>query len=162
MNPVPMATEVNGTTHRNDVEPRLLLVDYLREQLGLTGTHSGCDDGQCGACTVLVDDEPVKSCLMLAAQVDGSAVTTVEGIGTPDRPHRVQQAFVECEAVQCGFCSPGFVVAGVALLRREPEPDEAQIRDGLQGNLCRCGCYQNIRRAIHHAAGTTAPAGSHR
>lgn len=151
--------EVNGVSYERDVEPRLLLVDFLR-QLGLTGTHSGCDDGLCGACTVLVDGEPMKSCLLLAVQVDGCKLTTVEGIGDGGSLHPIQQAFIECEAVQCGYCTPGFVVAGAALLQRDPTPTDEAIREGLLGNLCRCGCYQNIRRAVHRAAQHAADLGT--
>ncbi|MQA86019.1 MAG: 2Fe-2S iron-sulfur cluster binding domain-containing protein [Streptosporangiales bacterium] len=151
---VPLDTEVNGERHRREVEPRLLLVDFLREYLRLTGTHSGCDDGLCGACTVLVDGEPVKSCLMLAAQVDGARITTVEGLRAEDGPHPVQQAFVDAEAVQCGYCTPGFVVAATALLARDAAPTDDGVREGLVGNLCRCGCYQNIRKAVRSVGGS--------
>jgi carbon-monoxide dehydrogenase small subunit len=147
-----IAVAVNGTEREAEVEGRLLLVDFLREELGLTGTHSACDDGVCGACTVLVDGQPVKSCLMLAAQVDGGDVTTVEGIGAPQSLHPVQQAFVEAGAVQCGYCTPGMVVATAALLARNPDPDDEAIRAGLVGNVCRCGSYQAIRDAVRLAA----------
>jgi carbon-monoxide dehydrogenase small subunit len=147
-----IAVAVNGTGREAEVEGRLLLVDFLREELGLTGTHSACDDGVCGACTVLVDGQPVKSCLMLAAQVDGGDVTTVEGIGAPQSLHPVQQAFVEAGAVQCGYCTPGMVVATAALLARNPDPDDEAIRAGLVGNVCRCGSYQAIRDAVRLAA----------
>ena len=147
-----MRTVVNGVTHERDVEPRLLLVDFLRAELGLTGAHSGCDDGLCGACTVKVDGEPVKSCLMLAIQVDGSEVTTIEGLGAPGALHPVQQAFIDAGAVQCGYCTPGMVIAASALLERTPAPSDAEIREGLVGNLCRCGCYQNIRAAVTQAS----------
>jgi carbon-monoxide dehydrogenase small subunit len=147
-----IAVSVNGAPRDADVEARLLLVDFLREDLGLTGTHSACDDGVCGACTVLVDGQPVKSCLMLAAQVDGADVTTVEGMGAPQSLHPVQQAFVDAGAVQCGYCTPGMVVATAALLARNPDPDDAAIRAGLLGNVCRCGGYQAIRDAVRLAA----------
>jgi carbon-monoxide dehydrogenase small subunit len=149
-------TDVNGVSHERDVDPRLLLVDFLRADLGLTGVHSGCDDGLCGACTVKVDGEPVKSCLMLAIQADGAEVTTVEGLGAPGSLHPVQQAFIDAGAVQCGYCTPGFVMATTALLERTPKPDDAEIREGLVGNLCRCGCYQNIRAAVTKASGQEA------
>jgi carbon-monoxide dehydrogenase small subunit len=150
-------TVVNGVAHEREVDPRLLLVDFLRADLELTGAHMGCDDGMCGACTVKVDGRAVKSCLMLAIQADGAEVTTVEGLGTGADLHPVQQAFIDAGAVQCGYCTPGFVVAASALLERTPAPTDAEIRDGLVGNLCRCGCYQNIRAAVNlaSAAGTT-------
>jgi carbon-monoxide dehydrogenase small subunit len=147
-----IAVTVNGTRREAEVEGRLLLVDFLREDLGLTGTHSACDDGVCGACTVIVDGEPIKSCLMLAAQVDGVDVTTVEGLGGPQSLHPVQQAFVDAGAVQCGYCTPGMVVATTALLARNPDPDDEAIRAGLIGNVCRCGGYQAIRDAVRLAA----------
>lgn len=147
-NHVHVETQVNGTHHERDVEPRLLLVDFLRGDLELTGAHVGCDDGVCGACTVMVDGAPVKSCLMLAAQVDGAVVTTVEGLGRPGCLDPVQQAFVDEKAVQCGFCTPGFVVAAKAFLEREPSPSDDVVKTGMNGNICRCGSYQNIRKAI--------------
>jgi carbon-monoxide dehydrogenase small subunit len=153
---VPLTTQVNGVVHEQQVEPRLLLVDFLRRDLALTGTHSGCDDGLCGACTVLVDGEPLKNCLLLAVQVDGCEITTVEGLGGPDSLHPLQRAFVDCEAVQCGYCTAGFVVAGSALLQRDPQPTDEAVRLGLIGNLCRCGCYQNIRKAIRRVAENNA------
>jgi aerobic carbon-monoxide dehydrogenase small subunit len=149
---IPVSVTVNGTGREAEVEGRVLLVDFLREELGLTGTHSACDDGVCGACTVLADGQPVKSCLMLAAQVDGGDVTTVEGIGAPQSLHPVQQAFVDAGAVQCGYCTPGMVVATAALLARNPDPDDEAIRAGLVGNVCRCGGYQAIRDAVRLAA----------
>jgi carbon-monoxide dehydrogenase small subunit len=160
----PIRTVVNGIAHEREVDARLLLVDLLRAELGLTGVHSGCDDGLCGACTVTVDGQPVKSCLMLAVQADGTEITTVEGLGTEDDLHPVQQAFIDAGAVQCGFCTPGFVVAASALLERTPAPSDQEIREGLIGNLCRCGCYQNIRAAVTLAStradgnGAAAPA----
>lgn len=150
--PVAVQVTVNGVRHAREVAPRTLLLDFLREDLGLTGAHSGCDDGLCGTCTVLLDGQPVKSCLLLAAQVDGAEVTTVEGLRRGDALHPVQQAFIDEHAVQCGYCTPGFVVAAVALLHRDPEPTDESVRDGLLGNLCRCGSYQNIRRAVLTAA----------
>jgi len=142
---------VNGVEHEREVEPRVLLLDLLRAELGLTGTHSGCDDGVCGACTVLVDGAPVKSCLMLAVQADGAEVTTVEGLARDGGRSAVQEAFIAAGAVQCGYCTPGFVVAATALLERIPAPSDEQIREGLVGNLCRCGCYPQIRRAVRQA-----------
>jgi carbon-monoxide dehydrogenase small subunit len=147
-----ISVTVNGTRREAEVEGRLVLVDFLRDDLGLTGTHSACDDGVCGACTVLVDGQPVKSCLMLAAQVDDVEVTTVEGIGAPQSLHPIQQAFVDAGAVQCGYCTPGMVVAAAALLARNPDPDDEAIRAGLVGNVCRCGGYQAIRDAVRLAA----------
>ena len=145
---------VNGAPHEADVEPRQLLVYFLRETLGLTGTNVGCDTSSCGACTVLVDGESVKSCTLLAAQADGSEVTTIEGLA-PDGDgelHPVQQAFHEQHALQCGYCTPGFVMATVSLLRENPSPSEREIRQALEGNLCRCTGYHNIVRAVEAAA----------
>ena len=153
-------TVVNGVAYTREVDPRLLLVDFVRAELGLTGAHSGCDDGMCGACTVKVDGQPVKSCLMLAVQANGAEVTTIEGLGTETDLHPVQQAFIDAGAVQCGYCTPGFVVAASALLERNPAPSDAEIRDGLIGNLCRCGCYQNIRAAVTLASGAAVPSGA--
>ena len=146
---------VNGSTQRHDVEPRTLLVQYLREACGLTGTKVGCDTSSCGACTVLVDGESVKSCTMLAAQADGTSVTTIEGLGTPDAPHPVQAAFREHHGLQCGFCTAGMVMASVSLLDEIPSPTEADVRDGLEGNLCRCTGYQNIVAAVLAASEST-------
>ena len=143
---------VNGIGHRVGVEPRRLLVDVLREDLGLTGTNIGCDSTSCGACTVLLDGESVKSCTVLALQADGTDVTTIEGLATGDGLHPVQQAFHEQHALQCGFCTPGFVLATVSLLRESPRPSEEEIRHALEGNLCRCTGYHNIVRAVEAAA----------
>ena len=151
-----LTVEVNGARHERAVEPRMLLVDLLREDLGLTGTHVGCDDGVCGSCTVLVGGQPLKSCLMLAVQADGASVTTIEGIGTPQALDPMQRAFIEAGAVQCGYCTPGMVIAARALLERNPDPDDAAIRDGLRGNICRCGGYQAIRDAVRLAAAERA------
>jgi aerobic carbon-monoxide dehydrogenase small subunit len=145
---------VNGVTHENDVEPRLLLVQYLREILGLTGTKIGCDTSSCGACTVLVDGESVKSCTMLAVQADGSEVTTIEGLAPEGGLHPVQAAFREHHGLQCGFCTAGMVMATVSLLDEIPEPTERDVRLGLEGNLCRCTGYHNIVQAVLAAAGT--------
>jgi|SRR5688500_3477044 len=149
-----LTTTVNGTARTDDVEPRLLLVHYLREVLGLTGTNVGCDTSSCGACTVLVDGESVKSCTMLAVQAEGAEVTTIEGLAPgPDAMHPVQQAFHEHHALQCGYCTPGMVMAAVSLLHEHPSPTEADVREGLEGNLCRCTGYHNIVKAVMAAAG---------
>jgi carbon-monoxide dehydrogenase small subunit len=143
---------VNGQRHEVDVEPRELLVYVLRETLGLKGTNVGCDTSSCGACTVLVDGESVKSCTVLAVQADGSEVTTIEGLATGDELHPVQQAFHAHHALQCGYCTPGFVMATVSLLQENPSPSEEEIRRGLEGNLCRCTGYHNIVLAVEAAA----------
>ena len=139
-----IGTTVNGQAHEHDVEPRLLLVQYLREVVGLTGTKIGCDTSSCGACTVLVDGESVKSCTMLAVQADGSEITTIEGLAQGDELHPVQAAFHESHALQCGFCTAGMVMATVSLLDEIPSPTERDVRLGLEGNLCRCTGYHNI------------------
>jgi aerobic carbon-monoxide dehydrogenase small subunit len=146
---------VNGARQRHDVEPRLLLVQYLREVVGQTGTKIGCDTSSCGACTVLVDGESVKSCTMLAVQADGSEVTTVEGLGSGDELHPVQAAFREHHALQCGFCTAGMLMATVSLLDEIPSPTERDVRLGLEGNLCRCTGYHNIVQAVLAAAGNS-------
>ena len=150
-----VGTTVNGQAHEHDVEPRLLLVQYLREVVGLTGTKIGCDTSSCGACTVLVDGESVKSCTMLAAQADGSEITTIEGLAQGDELHPVQAAFHEWHALQCGFCTAGMVMATVSLLDEIPSPTERDVRLGLEGNLCRCTGYHNIVKAVLAAAGTS-------
>jgi aerobic carbon-monoxide dehydrogenase small subunit len=147
-----VAITVNGELREADVEPRLLLVYFLREDLGLKGTNVGCDTTSCGACTVLLDGESVKSCTVLAVQADGSEVITIEGLARGDELHPVQQAFREQHALQCGYCTPGFVMATVSLLRVHPSPSEEEIRHGLEGNLCRCTGYHNIVRAVEAAA----------
>jgi carbon-monoxide dehydrogenase small subunit len=147
---------VNGRPQRLQIEAQRLLVEVLREQLGLTGTHVGCDTSQCGCCTVLLDGEPVKSCTMLAAQADGATVTTVEGLAKDGARHPVQQAFIDCHGLQCGFCTPGMIMASVALLQRTPNPSQAQIEHALEGNLCRCTGYVNIVAAVRQAAGKVA------
>ena len=153
-----MVVTVNGIQYERDVEPRLLLSDFLRQDLGLTGTHVGCEHGVCGACTILLDGEPVRSCLMLAVQADGAQVTTVEGLAPgADGLHPLQAAFREAHGLQCGFCTPGILMTMVAFLRDHPTPDEAEIRDALGGHLCRCTGYQNIVDAVKLASG--APAG---
>ena len=143
---------VNGAKHTSEVEPALLLVEYLREELRLTGTHVGCDTSQCGACTVLVDGQATKACTLLAVQADGSAVTTVEGLAVAGVLHPVQRAFQTQHATQCGFCTPGMIITAVDLLARTAKPTEAEIRHAIKGNLCRCTGYQNIVRAIEAAA----------
>ena len=144
---------VNGQQVSREVEGRTLLVHFLREQLNLTGTHVGCDTSQCGACVVHVDGKSVKSCTMLALQADGAEVTTIEGLAKGDELHPMQAAFHEHHGLQCGFCTPGMVMSAVDLLKTNPNPSEAQIREWLEGNICRCTGYQNIVSAIQHAAG---------
>ena len=143
---------VNGTAQTRDVEPRLLLVHFLRETLGLTGTHVGCDTSQCGACTVLLDGKAVKSCSLFAVQVEGRAVTTIEGLAKDGKLHAMQQAFWDQHGLQCGFCTPGMIVSACHLLAQNPNPTEAEIRVGLEGNLCRCTGYNNIVKAVQQAA----------
>jgi aerobic carbon-monoxide dehydrogenase small subunit len=150
---------VDGDSVSDDVEPRLLLVQYLREKLGKTGTVIGCDTSNCGACTVLLDGISVKSCNVLAVQADGHEVTTIEGLATNGQLHPVQEAFHECHALQCGFCTPGMIMRTVDLLNENPHPSEEEIRQGLEGNLCRCTGYHNIVRAVQAAAGDAATAG---
>ena len=145
---------VNGTRHELEVEPRELLVHALREQLGLTGTNVGCDTSSCGACTVLVNGESVKSCTLLAVQADGQELTTIEGLAQDGELHPVQQAFHEAHGLQCGYCTPGMVMATVSLLAESPHPSEGEIRVALEGNLCRCTGYHNIVKAVQAAAGT--------
>jgi aerobic carbon-monoxide dehydrogenase small subunit len=147
-----VAITVNGTRHEADVEPRTLLVYFLREQLDLKGTNVGCDTSSCGACTVLLDGLSVKSCTVLAVQADGHEVTTIEGLARNGEMHPVQQAFHEQHALHCGYCTPGFVMATVSLLKESPHPSEEEIRLGLEGNLCRCTGYHNIVKAVHAAA----------
>jgi aerobic carbon-monoxide dehydrogenase small subunit len=147
---------VNGSVHTSDVEPRRLLVHHLRDDLGLTGTNVGCDTSSCGACTVLVDGESVKSCTVLAVQADGLEVTTIEGLADDDQMHLVQEAFREHHGLQCGFCTPGMVLAAVSLLEEQPDPSEADVREGIEGNLCRCTGYHNIVKAVLAAASAGA------
>ena len=144
--------EVDGVTYEDDVEPRLLLVHYLRDRLGKVGTPIGCDTTNCGACTVLMDGLSVKSCSVLAVQADGRAITTIEGLGIDGQLHPMQQAFHEEHALQCGYCTPGMIMASLDLLRENADPSEDEIREGLEGNLCRCTGYQNIVRAVRRAA----------
>jgi len=148
----PVSVTVNGVRRSHDVEPRLLLVHFLRETLGLTGTNIGCDTSQCGACTVLLDGKAVKSCTMLAVQADGSKVTTIEGLAANGKLHPVQDAFWEKHGLQCGYCTPGMVLTACNLLEQNPKPSDAEIRRGLEGNLCRCTGYQNIVAAVREAA----------
>ena len=147
---------VNGKKRTAEVEPRLLLVHFLREQLNLTGTHVGCDTSQCGACTVLVDGRSAKSCTLFAVQADGSEVTTIEGLADGDQLHPLQDGFWEEHGLQCGYCTPGMIMSAVNLLNDNPSPSEAEIRHGLDGNFCRCTGYQHIVSAVQHAAGTAS------
>ncbi len=143
--------DVNGVRAQLDVEPRMLLVHALRDKLELTGTHVGCDTSSCGACTVLLDGASVKSCTLFAVQADGGSVTTIEGIGASNALHPMQEAFWEKHGLQCGYCTPGMIVSAVDLLQRNPDPTDAEIREGLEGNLCRCTGYENIVRAVRAA-----------
>lgn len=156
MHELPVALTVNGRSHRGVVEPRITLADFLRETCGLTGTHLGCEHGACGACTVLLDGQAVRSCLVFAVQADGQDVTTVEGIAGPDGElSPVQSAMKQCHGLQCGFCTPGFVTSITALLADNPDPSDEEIREGLSGNFCRCTGYQGIVNAVRLAATTT-------
>ena len=143
---------VNGKVRKSSVDSRTLLVHYLREQLRLTGTNVGCDTSQCGACNVLIDGRPVKSCTVFAVQADGSEVTTIEGLATNGTLHPLQNAFWEHHGLQCGYCTPGMIIAAVGLLKTNPKPTEREIREGISGNFCRCTGYQHIVNAIQHAA----------
>ena len=143
---------VNGTTYTNDVEPRTLLVDYLRENLRLTGTHVGCDTSSCGACTIIVNGETVKSCTLLAVQCDGTEIKTIEGMATNGQLHPIQESFREKHGLQCGFCTPGMIMSSWQLLERNPNPSEDEIRHALEGNFCRCTGYHNIVNAVQDAA----------
>jgi carbon-monoxide dehydrogenase small subunit len=149
---VDLTLTVNGRAVSLSVDPRTLLVQLIREQLQLTGTHVGCDTAQCGACSVLMNGRAVKACSMLAVQAQGATIQTIEGLTPANGMHPVQEAFKECHGLQCGFCTPGMVVASVQLLADCPQPDEAQIREALEGNICRCTGYQNIVRAVQTAA----------
>jgi carbon-monoxide dehydrogenase small subunit len=151
---------VNGTPYERDVESRLLLVHFLRDQLRLTGTHIGCDTTHCGACTVIVDGEPVKSCTVLAVQADGGAIRTVEGLETDGKLHPIQEGFWQEHGLQCGYCTPGMMMTGVALLGRNTNPTEPEIRRAISGNLCRCTGYVNIVKSIQYAAAKTRSAGA--
>ena len=143
---------VNGTTHTNDVEPRTLLVHYLRENLRLTGTHVGCDTSSCGACTIIVNGETVKSCTLLAVQCEGAEIKTIEGMATNGKLHPIQESFREKHGLQCGFCTPGMIMSSWQLLERNPNPSEDEIRHALEGNFCRCTGYHNIVNAVQDAA----------
>jgi carbon-monoxide dehydrogenase small subunit len=143
---------INGTEHHGEAEPRLLLVDYIRHHLGLTGSHVGCEHGVCGACTILLDGQPVRSCLMFAVQANGHEIQTVESLGTPEAMHPLQEAFREAHGLQCGFCTPGFLMTLVPYLNEHPHPSEDEIRHALSGNICRCTGYQHIVDAVALAA----------
>jgi len=143
---------INGERHSHDVEPRLLLVHYLRDVVGLTGTHVGCETSLCGACTVMLNGQAVKSCTLLAVQANGAEITTIEGLAENGELHPVQEGFWECHGLQCGFCTPGMIIAAHQLLQRNSRPTEAQIRRGIEGNLCRCTGYQHIVDAVQYAA----------
>jgi aerobic carbon-monoxide dehydrogenase small subunit len=149
---LPVKIVVNGRAHQREVEPRLLLTHFLRDVIGLTGTKIGCDTSQCGACTVLVNGVATKSCTRLAVQADGTDITTIEGLASNGKLHPVQESFWAKHGLQCGFCTPGMIMASVALLRTNPSPTPEQVRQGLEGNLCRCTGYQNIVRAVCDAA----------
>jgi carbon-monoxide dehydrogenase small subunit len=159
--PIPVRLRVNNTERQHDVDARLLLVHYLRDRLGLTGTHVGCETSICGACTVIVDGKAVKSCTMFTVQADGANITTIEGLAANGQLHPVQQGFWDCHGLQCGFCTPGMIMAAVHLLEQEASPTRAQIAEGLHGNLCRCTGYSHILDAVAQAAGAAgARAGS--
>ena len=151
---IPVRLTVNGSEHQLEVEPRLLLVHALRDRLGLTGTHVGCDTSNCGACTVHLDGRAVKSCTILTVQADGASVTTIEGMGSEDHLHPLQEAFWNDHGLQCGYCTPGMIMAAAGLLAENPNPSEIEVRKALEGNLCRCTGYHNIVKAILDAAAT--------
>ncbi len=152
---VPVLITVNGVLHREDVEPRMLLVHFLRDELGLTGTNIGCDTSQCGACTVHMDGVSVKSCTVLAVQADGSSITTIEGLAHNGALHPLQQSFWDHHGLQCGFCTPGMIMAAAKLIENNPDITEEEIRQGLEGNFCRCTGYQNIVKSVAAAVGQT-------
>jgi carbon-monoxide dehydrogenase small subunit len=154
---IPISVTVNGTRYERSIEPRLLLSDFLRHELGLTGTHVGCEHGSCGACTILLDGEAVRSCILFAVQTNGRRLTTVEGLGTQRELHPLQAAFREKHALQCGYCTPGFLMTLIPFLDDNPQPTEAQIRDAISGNICRCTGYQNIVDAVLLAAAQASP-----
>ena len=149
---VAIKVTVNGQTHEHEVEPRQMLVSYLRDELGLTGTHVGCDTSNCGACTAIVDGQAVKVCTMLAAQADGAEIMTIEGLAANGELHPLQEAFRETHGLQCGFCTPGMIMAAWQLLERNATPSDAEVRHALEGNFCRCTGYDNIIKAVQHAA----------
>ncbi len=155
--PVQVRITVNGEVRESEIEPRLLLVHYLRETLGLTGTHVGCDTSNCGACTTHLNGESVKSCTVLAVQADGGEVTTIEGLATNGELHPLQEGFWAQHGLQCGFCTPGMIMAAADLLQENPDPSEEEIRHGLEGNLCRCTGYHNIVKAVQDAASKSRP-----
>jgi len=149
---IPIKVRINGKGHEDQVEARTLLVQYLREGVGLTGTHVGCDTSGCGACTVLVNGRAVKSCTMLAVQADGMEVTTIEGLAQKDKLHPLQEGFRQCHGLQCGFCTPGMILTSLDLLNHNSDPSEKEIRHALEGNFCRCTGYENIVKSVQHAA----------
>jgi carbon-monoxide dehydrogenase small subunit len=149
---LPVKMTINGTNYRHEVEPRLLLVHYIREVVGLTGTHVGCDTSQCGACTIILNGQAVKACNVFAVQADGAQIMTIEGLAKNGQLHPIQEGFWEKHGLQCGFCTPGMILAAYQLLERYPKPTEAQIRHQLEGNLCRCTGYHNIVKAVQYAA----------
>jgi carbon-monoxide dehydrogenase small subunit len=149
---VKVTMTINGTSYSHDVEPRLLLVHYIRENVGLTGTHIGCDTSQCGACTIIMNGMAVKACTLFAVQADGAQITTIEGLAKNGQLHPIQEGFWEKHGLQCGYCTPGMIMASYQLLERYPKPSEAEIRHQLEGNLCRCTGYHNIVKAIQYAA----------
>ena len=149
---VPISTTVNGKTYEKEVDSRILLVQYIRDELRLTGTHVGCDTSSCGACTVILDGKAVKSCTLLAVQAHGSTITTIEGLANDGELHPLQEGFKDEHGLQCGFCTPGMIMTAVQLLEDNPQPSEAEIRHGLEGNYCRCTGYHNIVKAIYHAS----------
>jgi carbon-monoxide dehydrogenase small subunit len=155
---VRISVTVNGKTYEHDVEPRTLLVHYIRETVGLTGTNIGCDTSSCGACTLHVNGESVKSCTMLAVQADGTDILTIEGLAHDGQLHPMQEAFRQNHGLQCGYCTPGMVMAAVGLLKENPHPTEAEVREGLEGNLCRCTGYHNIVKSVLAAADAGVPA----
>jgi carbon-monoxide dehydrogenase small subunit len=160
---IPISVSVNGVRYERMVEPRLLLSDFLRHELGLTGTHVGCEHGSCGACTILLDGEAVRACILFAVQTHGHAITTVEGLGSTHALHPLQEAFREQHALQCGYCTPGFLLTLVPFLQENPQPTETQVRDAISGNICRCTGYQNIVDAVLLASGqhVRPPAATH-
>ncbi len=149
---ISISLTVNGTPHTGSVEPRLSLVDFLRYELGLTGTHVGCEHGVCGCCTVILNDQAINSCLMFAVQADGSEIMTVEGVAQGNELHPLQKAFKQNHALQCGFCTPGVLMNVLDILQKNPKPDEEEIKDGISGNMCRCGGYDKIVKAIQEAS----------
>jgi carbon-monoxide dehydrogenase small subunit len=149
---IDIALTVNAVQYERSIEPRMLLSDFLRHELGLTGTHVGCEHGVCGACSVLFDGQPIRSCLMFAVQANGHEILTIEGLGTLDHLHPIQESFMEAHGLQCGFCTPGFIMTLVSFLEQNPNPDEQEIRQAISGNICRCTGYQNIVEAVKLAA----------